>query len=145
MIVFHSMNTARKYHGKMKLLHGPDIHIANQPKGDSSSFHQYSVWQHSQHETLLDQKNITESRNCVVITHQNLASLWSTLIVYTLWIVIISDNLSSSIFLNNMTNNFQVFFLLCFSQSFSFRVCFFFFLKRFVFNTGYWWFCFACN
>lgn len=61
MLVLHSMNTARKYHGKMKLLPGPDIHTAVQPERDSGSLPQYSIRQHSQHETLLDKKNITES------------------------------------------------------------------------------------
>lgn len=76
-------------------------------------------------------------RNRGVITHQNLASLWSTRIVYTLWIVITSDNLPPSPFLNNMV--LQVFFLLPFSQSFSF------FLRVLFLRLAIGDFCFACN
>lgn len=139
MLVLHSMNTARKYHGKMKLLPGPDIHTAVQPERDSGSLPQYSIRQHSQHETLLDKKTLQNQapRNRGVITHQNLASLWSTHIVYTLWIVITSDNLPPSPFLNNMV--LQVFFLLPFSQSFSF------FLRVLFLRLAVGDFCFACN
>lgn len=79
-------------------------------------------------------------KNCAVINHQNLPSLWSACIVSTLWIVTTSANLSSSAFLNNRTSNFQVFSLLCFSLCFSLVFWRGLFLRLAIGD-----FCFTCN